>query len=80
MSKTDAVMNHLRERGSITSMEAFKAYGVTRLSAIIFNLRKRGVSIESVPMTMRDRFGTDVRYAKYVLRQNEDSQGKLPMK
>lgn len=42
MTKTQKVLNHLRENGSITSWEAIQQYGATRLSAIIFNLRKKG--------------------------------------
>ena len=37
MNKTKAVMLHLQEKGSITSWEAIKEYGATRLSAIIYN-------------------------------------------
>ena len=42
MTKTQKVLNHLRINGSITSWEAIQEYGVTRLSATIFNLRKKG--------------------------------------
>ena len=43
MNKTNAIQLHLIEKGSITSWEAIKEYGATRLSAIIFNLRKQHV-------------------------------------
>ena len=36
----DRILNHLITKGSITSWEAIKEYGITRLSAVIFNLRK----------------------------------------
>ena len=41
-SQSDAVLWHLKTYGSITSYEAIKEYGATRLSAIIFNHRKEG--------------------------------------
>lgn len=68
MTKTKAVMLHLEEKGSITSWEAIKEYGATRLSAIIFNLRhKYGMNIVSEPYEFIDRYGNKSSYAKYVL-------------
>jgi len=71
MNKTIAVLNHLRENGSITSMEAIERFGATRLSSIIFNLRHRGYEIETVTKGTVDRYGHAVNYAKYVLHQEE---------
>jgi len=77
MNKTTAVLSHLMDNGSITSMDAIERYGATRLSAIIFNLRRRGYDIETVTMGMTDRYGHAVNYAKYVLHEKEDSQETL---
>lgn len=72
MTKTKAVMLHLQEQGNITSWEAIKEYGATRLSAIIFNLRhKYGMNIISEPYEFVDRFGNKSSYAKYVLIKDE---------
>ena len=67
MNKTKAIQLHLAEEGSITSWEAIKEYGATRLSAIIFNLRKRGLEIETEMIEFTDRFGSKAKYAKYIL-------------
>ena len=67
MNKTQKILNHLRINGSITSWEAIQEYGVTRLSAIIFNLRKRGMFIISERVTFTDRYGDKANFAKYVL-------------
>ena len=40
MSKQEKILKHLKDFGSITSIEAFEQYKVTRLSAVIFELRK----------------------------------------
>jgi len=72
MNKTIAVLEHMREHGGITQLEATELYGATRLSAIIFNLRKRGHDIETVTTGTTDRYGHAVNYAKYVLRQEEE--------
>ena len=64
-SQSDAVLWHLKTYGSITSYEAIKEYGATRLSAIIFNHRKDGYDIDSQPLTKKTRFGRNTIIAKY---------------
>ena len=72
MNKTKAVLIHLEEKGSITSWEAIKEYGATRLSAIIFNLRKKyKMNIETEKVEFTDRFGSKASYAKYILRKED---------
>ena len=63
--QADAVLWHLKTYGSITSYEAIKEYGATRLSAIIFNHRKDGYDIDSQPLTKKTRFGRNTIIAKY---------------
>ena len=67
MNKTEAVALHLVEKGSITSWEAIKEYGATRLSAIIFNLRhNRGMNIRNERVNFTDRYGTKSHYDIYI--------------
>ena len=65
-SQSDAILWHLKAYGSITSYEAIKEYGATRLSAIIFNHRKEGYDIDSMPLTKKTRFGRNTTIAKYI--------------
>ncbi|QDP61339.1 MAG: hypothetical protein Unbinned3904contig1002_21 [Prokaryotic dsDNA virus sp.] len=65
-SQSDAVLWHLKMYGHITSYEAIKEYGATRLSGIIFNHRKNGYRIDSIPIHRKTRFGKTVTLAKYV--------------
>jgi hypothetical protein len=62
----DRILYHLQNYGSITSWEAIKEYGVTRISAIIYNLREEGYSIETCYETAKNRYGDKIHYAKYV--------------
>ena len=66
------VLQHLKTHGSLTSMEAFENYGVTRLAAVIFELRKLGHDIITLDMEGSNRYGESVRYAKYVLKGEAD--------
>lgn len=68
-SQSDAILWHLKKYGSITSYEAIKEYGATRLSAIIFNHRKDGYNIDSMPLTKKTRFGRNTTISKYVYKK-----------
>lgn len=69
-TKTSEILKHLKVKGSITSMEAFELYGATRLSAIIFVLRKRGYDISTKDETCSDRYGHVCNYARYILHED----------
>ena len=72
MTQTKAVLMHLEDFGSITSWEAIKEYGATRLSAIIYNLRhKYELNIVSELVIFVNRYGHKSRYAKYILIKEE---------
>ena len=66
-TQQDLVLHHLYEYNSITSMEAFELYGITRLSAIILRLRSSGNNIETINKTGKNRYGKTTHFAKYVL-------------
>lgn len=76
MNKTKAVLEWLQTHASISSMEAIQSFGATRLSAIIFKLRKRGYNIETVKCEGTDRFGNPMRFARYYLRNSPADSGE----
>jgi hypothetical protein len=63
----DRILRHLQDFGNITSLDAFKDYGITRLSAIIFLLRKDGYKISSQKVSCKNRYGKVVYFANYIL-------------
>lgn len=64
---TDRIEQYIKEHGSITSWEAIKEFGITRLSAVIYNLRyERNLDIETRYETMKNRYGDKVTFARYV--------------
>ena len=67
MSLTRRVLNYMLDFDGITSWEAIKEFGATRLSAIIFNLRKKGFIIENEWIETTNRYGDNVRFVKYSL-------------
>lgn len=62
------VVEYMKNNVGITSMQAFEKYGITRLAAVIFDLRELGYDIDTVMVEGQNRYGETTRYAKYVLR------------
>lgn len=69
MSQANIIINHMNRKGSITSLEAFDRYGITRLAARIHDLRARGIDIRTVRIDHINRYGEHCQYAKYVLKE-----------
>jgi hypothetical protein len=47
VNKTDSVRRHLQEFTTINNKQAYELYEVTRLSSIIYRLRKQGMDIDT---------------------------------
>lgn len=62
------ILDHLKKHRTLTSMEAFELYGITRLSARIKELREMGYDIVTLMVDDTNRYGEIVRYGKYVLK------------
>ena len=57
------VFDYLVEFGSITTLQAFVDLGETRLSARIFELRKKGIPISGTTIKVTNRLG-EARHIK----------------
>lgn len=66
-SQKSEVLKYMTSHAGITSIQAFEKFGVTRLSDIIFRLRKDGYDIETEDITTKNRYGHSTTYAKYRL-------------
>jgi len=64
-TQREAIMWHLKTYGKITSWEAIKEYGATRLSDIIFRLKNEGYNIKTNLVKKENRFGNTTTIAKY---------------
>lgn len=67
------LLEHFEKNHTITSMEAFKLFGITRLSARIFELRALGYVIDTITIEDVNRYGEPCRYAKYVYKGKGDN-------
>lgn len=73
MTQTERVLKYIKDYGSITTLEAFRDLGVTRLSAKIFTLRKSGYDIVSETEKSKNRCGDTVSYARYKIREGKNA-------
>ena len=69
MSQNDRVMKYIIDFGSISSMEAFKDLGVTRLSARIYDLKQRGYKFRKTLEKGINRYGEKCHFERYALEQ-----------
>jgi len=64
-SQKEIIRSHIERFGSISSLEAFRLYNITRLSGVMYILRREGFLFESVPETHVTSNGKKSRYARY---------------
>lgn len=76
-SQASEIIKLLRKQGYITSFEAIERFGATRLSSIIFVLRKKGFGIETEMVQGKNRYGHITNYAIYRLTKDiKDEDGE----
>lgn len=66
-SQCEKIIRHLEDYGSITSLEALSEYGIMRLASRITDLKDKGYPISREMVTGKNRYGEEVRFARYTL-------------
>lgn len=61
------IIEYMKKHKGITSQDAFKDLGITRLSARIKELRDMGYDISTIMIDGKNRYGEPVRYGLYKL-------------
>ena len=70
-NKSKQILQHLKTHGSITSWEAIELYSATRVSSVIFNIKKRyNIESERVPHT--DKYGNETAFTRYIFKGNKE--------
>ena len=67
MTQAEKILRHIAEYGSITTLEAFQEYGITRLASRIHDIKRAGYTVQKVMETAKNRFGEPVCYARYTI-------------
>ena len=65
ITQKQAVISYMKKYGSITTLDAFFDLGITRLAAVIHDLKKDGYPIKSELVTEKTQYGykTFARYS-----------------
>jgi len=58
-------MRYIEEFGSISSMEAFRDLGITRLAARVADLEDEGIHLNRTKEAVTNRYGEKVYYTRY---------------
>ena len=67
ITQCDRILRHLRDYGSITSLETITEYGILRLASRINDLKQRGYNITSETVMGKNRYEEKVHYSVYRL-------------
>lgn len=66
-TQKDRILRHLQDYKSVTSWDSFTEYGITRLSAIIFILKKEGYEFTDEWISSKNRYNEKTQFKKYIL-------------
>lgn len=69
MTQCERILRHLRDFGSITSLEAIAEYGILRLASRISDLKRQGYRIISSTEAGKNRYGEITHYSVYKLKE-----------
>lgn len=70
-TQCERILRHLRDFGSISSLEAITEYGILRLASRINDLKRMGYPIISETKTGKNRYDESTHYKVYKLVEKE---------
>jgi hypothetical protein len=72
-TQCDRILRHLKDYGSITSLEAVTEYGIMRLASRIHDLIAQGYNIVSETKVSKNRYGETTHYSVYRLAEEKEN-------
>ena len=67
LTQKDRIIRHLKDKESITSLEAMQEYGIMRLTSRVCELKNEGYKIRSEYISSKNRYNEPVSFSKYTL-------------
>lgn len=71
VSQCKRVLQYMEDEGSITSLDAIREFGCMRLASRVSDLKRAGYPITREMETAKNRYGEQIRYARYRLEAAE---------
>lgn len=65
MNQCQRIVKYISDFGSITTLDAFRDLGVTRLASRIHDLTKQGYTFKRDFESGKNRYGESVKYVRY---------------
>ena len=69
MTQCEKIIEYINTFGSISTMDAFRDLGITRLASRIHDLTNRGYEFDRYYIIKKNRYGEPVRYLRYSLKR-----------
>ena len=73
ITQCERILRHMKDYGSITSLEAVNEYGIMRLASRINDLKAQGIAIVSEVKTGKNRYGDDTHFSVYKLKEDNNA-------
>lgn len=70
MNQHDRIIQYMRDFGSITTLDAFRDLGITKLTTRISEMRASGMEIIGKPETVKNRYGDKCHIHRYTLKES----------
>lgn len=71
LTQCERILRHLRDHGSISSLEAINEYGILRLASRISDLKRRGYNIVGETKTGKNRYEEKTSFKVYRFAEKE---------
>lgn len=71
LTQNEMILKYIHDYGSITPLEALKEFGCMRLASRINDLKNQGYNIVSEKVSIKNRYGKKVSFAKYSIIESE---------
>ena len=72
ITQHDRILDYMNEFGSITTLDAFRDLGITKLTTRISEMRRIGFSIEGTREAVKNRFGETCHINRYTLKKENN--------
>ena len=76
-TQKEQVLAYVRTNGTITPREADETYAITRLAAVVFDLKELGHVFDTVIVNGINRFDVPCTWAKYVYQGRLQRVGRV---
>jgi hypothetical protein len=73
-NQKERVLSYVRTKGSITPREADDTYSITRLAAVIFDLKELGHIFDTIIVRSKNKFGESCTFARYMYKGQKNKE------